>query len=153
MKNIQEKFDGIQSITEYINDNMEANVSEGLKDIFNAVKAKFKKAWEYLKGIVVKAGSYILPVDDNGEVIPAISNLTAGQAYVDGAINTSSTFVKMDKAGAKITGCKTKFEDALKLYGSGDSRKYWLRMLNENNKLELADINEVRLQNADPQAK
>lgn len=156
MKNIQEKFEGIQSITEYINDNMEANVSEGLKDIFNAVKTKFKKAWEYLKGIVVKAGSYILPVNDNGDVIPAISNLTAGQAYVDGAINTSSTFVKMDKAGAKITGCNTKFDDALKLYGeyaNGNSLKYF-KSIKESAELNPDNIiNEVRLQNQDPEAK
>ena len=156
MKNIQEKFNGIQSISEYINDNMEPNVNEGLKDIFNAVKTKFKKAWEYLKGIVVKAGSYILPVNDNGEVIPAISNLTAGQAYVDGAIDKSSTFVKMDKAGAKITGCNTSFDDALKLYGEfakGNSLKYF-RTLKESAELNPDNIvNEVKLQNEDPEAK
>ena len=33
--------------------------------------------------------------------MPAISPLTAGQAYVDGAINKKSTFVKMDKEGCK----------------------------------------------------
>ena len=156
MKNIQEKFNGIQSISEYINDNMEPNVNEGLKDIFNAVKAKFKKAWEYLKGIVVKAGSYILPVNENGEIIPAISNLTAGQAYVDGAIDKSSTFVKMDKAGAKITGCNTSFDDALKLYGEfakGNSLKYF-KTLKESAELNPDNIvNEVKLQNEDPEAK
>lgn len=156
MRNIQEKFEGIQSITEYINDRIEPNVNEGLKDIFNAVKAKFKKAWEYLKGIVVKAGSYILPVNENGDVIPAISNLTAGQAYVDGAIDKRSTFVKMDKEGAKITGCKTSFDDALKLYGEyakGNSLKYF-RSLKESAELNPDNIiNEVRLQNQDPEAK
>lgn len=156
MRNIQEKFEGIQSITEYINDKIEPNVNEGLKDIFNAVKAKFKKAWEYLKGIVVKAGSYILPVNENGDIIPAISNLTAGQAYVDGAIDKRSTFVKMDKEGAKITGCKTSFDDALKLYGEyakGNSLKYF-RSLKESAELNPDNIiNEVRLQNQDPEAK
>lgn len=156
MRNIQEKFEGIQSITEYINDKIEPNVNEGLKDIFNAVKAKFKKAWEYLKGIVVKAGSYILPVNENGDIIPAISNLTAGQAYVDGAIDKRSTFVKMDKEGAKITGCKTSFDDALKLYGEyakGNSLKYF-RSLKESAELNPDNIiNEVKLQNQDPEAK
>ena len=156
MRNIQEKFEGIQSITEYINDKIEPNVNEGLKDIFNAVKAKFKKAWEYLKGIVVKAGSYILPVNENGDIIPAISNLTAGQAYVDGVIDKRSTFVKMDKEGAKITGCKTSFDDALKLYGEyakGNSLKYF-RSLKESAELNPDNIiNEVRLQNQDPEAK
>lgn len=156
MRNIQEKFEGIQSITEYINDKIEPNVNEGLKDIFNAVKTKFKKAWAYLKGIVVKVGSYILPVNENGDVIPAISNLTAGQAYVDGAIDKRSTFVKMDKEGAKITGCKTSFDDALKLYGEyakGNSLKYF-RSLRESAELNPDNIiNEVRLQNQDPEAK
>lgn len=156
MRNIQEKFEGIQSINEYINDNMEANVSEGLKDIFDAVKTKFKKAWEYLKGIVVKVGSYILPVDDNGEVIPAISDLTPAQAYKDGMINISSTFVKPTKEGSKITGLKTNFDDALKLYGpfaKGNSLKYF-RTLKESAELNPDNIiNEVRLQNQDPEAK
>ena len=156
MRNIQEKFEGIQSITEYINDKIEPNVNEGLKDIFNAVKTKFKKAWAYLKGIVVKVGSYILPVNENGDVIPAISYLTAGQAYGDGAIDKRSTFVKMDKEGAKITGCKTSFDDALKLYGEyakGNSLKYF-RSLRESAELNPDNIiNEVRLQNQDPEAK
>ena len=156
MKNIQEKFEGIQSITEYINDNMEPNVNEGLKDIFNAVKSKFQKAWEYLKGIVVKAGSYILPVNDNGEVIPAITDLTPGQAYKDGMIDKRSTFVKMDKAGAKITGCNTNFDDALKLYGEfakGNSLKYF-KTIKESAELNPDNIvNEVKLQNQDPEAK
>ena len=63
MKNIQEKFEETQSLSEYINDKIEPNVNEGLKDIFNIVKSKFKKVWEYMKGIVVKVGSYILSVD------------------------------------------------------------------------------------------
>ena len=33
----------------------------------------------------------------------------------EGYIDKSSTFVKMDNEGAKITGCKTKYEDAKKL--------------------------------------
>lgn len=151
MKSIQESFKNVRPISDMIIEN--GRVDEGLKDIIRAVKNKFKQVWAYLNKVVAKFGSYFLPVDANGNVLPAISPLTAGQSYKDGFINTDSTCVVMDKQGAKITGCKTKFEDALKLYGSGDSRKYWLRMLNESNKLELADINEVRLQNADPQAK
>jgi hypothetical protein len=156
MRNIQEKFNGIQSISEYISDQMEPNVNEGLKDVFKAVKDKFKKAWEYMKGIVVKVGSYILPVNDKGEVIPAITPLTAGQAYADGMINRASTFVKMDKEGAKITGCRTSFDQALKLYGpfaKGNSLKYF-RSIKESAELNPDNIvNEVRLQNQDPEAK
>ena len=157
MKNIQEKFEGTQSLSEYINDKIEPNVNEGLKDIFNIVKSKFKKVWEYMKGIVVKAGSYILSVDDNGDVIPAITPLTAGQAYVDGSINRNSTFVKLDKEGAKITHCNTNFDDALKLYGQfakGNSLKYYRSIKESAEELNPDKIvNEVKLQNQDPEAK
>lgn len=157
MKNIQEKFEETQSLSEYINDKIEPNVNEGLKDVFNIVKSKFKKVWEYMKGIVVKVGSYILSVDNNGNVIPAITPLTAGQAYVDGSINRNSTFVKMDKAGAKITHCNTKFDDALKLYGQfakGNSLKYFRSIKESAEELNPDKIvNEVKLQNQDPEAK
>jgi MoxR-like ATPase len=184
MKNIQESFENIRGISEYIK--TDAQINEGLKDWLKAVKDKFKKAWQYLKGIVVKLGTYFLPVDTNGEIMPAISPLTAGSAYNEGLINTDSTCVVLDKNGAKITGCTTKHEDALKLYGSGDSRQYWGKILEEGDqkqeiatiienymkdlaerrpdlleeteksryiKSELEKINEVKLQNSDPEAK
>ena len=156
MQNIQEKFQNIQPISEYVDSKVEPYVNEGLKDIFNAVKDKFKKVWEYMRGIVVKVGSYILPVNENGEVIPAISDLTPAQAYKDGMIDRSSTFVKPTKEGSKITGLKTNFDDALKLYGlfaKGNSLKYF-RTLKESAELNPDNIiNEVRLQNQDPEAK
>lgn len=184
MKNIQESFKNIRSISDMME--FETPVNEGLKDILKTIKNKFKAAWEYLKGVVVKIGTYFLPVDSNGEIMPAISPLTAGSAYKEGLINTDSTCVVLDKAGAKITGCNTKYEDTLKLYGSGDSRQYWKKMLKEGDqtqeiatvienymkdlaercpdlleeteesryiKSELENINEVKLQNSDPEAK
>lgn len=156
MKNIQESLENVRGISEYIK--TDAQINEGLKDWLKAVKDKFKKAWQYLKGIVVKLGTYFLPVDSEGNILPAISPLTAGSAYNDGLINTNSTCVVLDKNGAKITGCHTKYEDALKLYGSGDSRQYWLKGLKEcqeirNINSESENINEVKLQNSDPEAK
>lgn len=156
MKNIQESFENVRGISEYIK--TDTQINEGLKDWLKAVKDKFKKAWQYLKGIVVKLGTYFLPVDSEGNILPAISPLTAGSAYNDGLINTNSTCVVLDKNGAKITGCHTKYEDALKLYGSGDSRQYWLKGLKEcqeirNINSESENINEVKLQNSDPEAK
>lgn len=153
MRRIQESFANVGNLSDRIcND----RVDEGLKDWIKSIKAKFKAAFEYLKGVVIKAGSYFVPVDRNGERLSAISPLTAGQAYMDGQINKASTCVILDKAGAKITGLKTKYEDALNLYGSGDSRAYWKRSLKECE--EIRDIkgikiNEVKLQNSDPQAK
>ena len=156
MKNIQESLENVRGISEYIK--TDAQINEGLKDWLKAVKDKFKKAWQYLKGIVVKLGTYFLPVDSEGNILPAISPLTAGSAYNDGLIDTNSTCVVLDKNGAKITGCHTKYEDALKLYGSGDSRQYWLKGLKEcqeirNINSESENINEVKLQNSDPEAK
>jgi MoxR-like ATPase len=172
MKTIKESLNSIQKISDYISYKETVQIDEGLKEVFNVIKNKFSKVYTYFKSIVVKVGAYILPVSDKGFIIPSISPLTAGSAYANGYINKASTFVYMDKEGAKITGCKTKPEDALKLYGSGNSISYWERMIreceensNEANKIfesyakehsndcmsqEL--INEVKLHTEDPEA-
>ena len=174
MKNITECFNDTKSISEYISEQV---VDEGLKDIFAAVKNKFKQAYEYLKGLVVKVGSYFVTLDKDGNVEPCISPLTAGQAYKDGKIDKRNTLVVLDKAGSKIVKLNTKLEDAKKLYGSGNSIQYWKQRLNESvesDKTEIneivehwtnivkdqpidpeveAAINEVKLHNEDPQAK
>lgn len=163
MKHIKECLTEIQDITPYLKG--EEKIDEGLKDIFNYVKNKFKQAFMYLKGLVAKVGAYFVPVTDEGLVLPAVSPLTAGSAYAEGYINTASTFVKMDKDGARITGCKTNYEDAKAMYGSGNSIAYWRQLLNENNKeayatileyfnnFEGEPINEVKLHTEDPEAK
>ena len=158
MRNIKESLTEIQDITPYLKG--EEKIDEGLKDILKVVKTKFSQAWAYLKGVVAKFGTYFLPTKEDGTVMNAISPLTAGAAYVDGAINKKSTFVKMDKEGAKITGCKTKFDDAKKLKGSGNSFSYWEQALNEcnDNAYEILTesaltLNEVKLHTEDPEAK
>lgn len=156
MKNIQECFNEVTPLATHME---YATMNEGFKDWLKAIKDKFKQAWAYLKGVVAKFGTYFLPVNDQGEVLPAISPLTAGQAYKDGSINKSSTVVIMDREGAKIVGLKTSSADALALYGSGDSRAYWRKALKECqdlkdiNSVNEEKINEVKLQNEDPQAK
>ena len=130
MKNITESLNEIQNITPYLKG--EEKIDEGLKDIFKVVKDVFKHAFQYLKGVVAKIGTYFIPADENGKLLNVISPLTAGSAYVDGSIDRKSTLVKMDKAGAKITGCKTKFDDAIKLYGYTNTFTYWYQCLNEN---------------------
>lgn len=169
MKNINESLHDIQGISEYLKDKQ---VNEGFADVFKNLKAKFVKAFNYLKSFVVRVGAYFLPTSSNGLIVPAISPLTAGAAYSEGYINTGSTFVKMDKEGAKITGCKTKFEDALKLYGPGNSISYWMQMIKEseedktefnailenyinehaNDVMSEEIINEVKLHTEDPEA-
>ena len=165
MKDIRKCFENMQDITPYIKSE---RVDEGLMDVLKLIKTKIKNAFTYLKGIVGKFGAYFLPMTEDGIILPAITPLTAGAAYKDGYIDKSSTFVKLDKEGSKITGCNTKYEDALKLYGSGNSISYWRQLLKESNDENIANIleyleehneidenlvNEVKLQNDDPEAK
>lgn len=138
MKNIQESLEMTKTIAEYIN---EQQVDEGFKEFVQTVKAKFKAAFEYLKGVVAKFGVYFLPVDKDGNTMNAISPLTAGAAYKEGYINQSNTLVVLDKAGQRITGLRTKYDDAKSLYGSGNSIAYWVRGLKECQ--DLKDINKV----------
>lgn len=181
MTDIRECFSEMQSLSSWISE--QQVVDEGLRDLIAKIKQKFKDCVDYLRNLVARiSGSYWCPVDDAGNVLPAISPLTAGQAYVDGAINTASTLVCMDRAGARATKCKTNPADAKKLYGSGNSIAYWKRMLKESNerfedlknlitedKLEetlkdcpelcyiltdnLKNINEVKMHTEDPEAK
>ena len=150
MKNITECFNETLSISQILESE---SVNEGLKDILKTVQAKFKKAFAYLKGIVVKFGSYFLPTDANGDPMNAISPLTAGQAYKDGAINKASTLVCLNKEGSKIVGLGTNPEAAEKLYGSGNSIKYWRRMIKECEENSGMPINEVKMHTEDPEAK
>lgn len=160
MKDIRESLAEIQSLTDFLNEQTEQNASgeqidEGLRDILNSLKHKFKQVVSFLTGIVAKlTGSYWCPVDDYGNVLNAISPLTAGQAYKDGVINKMSTLVCMMSAGRKLTGCNTKPKDAKALYGSGNSLQYWMKgPLNEDVAEPQKPINEVKMHTDDPQAK
>lgn len=148
MKNIKECFDNTRSISDMIN---EGRIDEGLKDWFNNVKLKFKQAWQYLRGVISKFGTYFVPVDNEGNILGAITPPTAGQAFKEGLINKDSTFITLDREASKIVGFKTKLNDVLKLYGSGNSLKYWSVLESEINDEDI--INEVKLQSEDPEAK
>lgn len=150
MKNISEMFNDSRSISQLVN---EGQIDEGMKDLLKIVKEKFKKAFNYLKGLVVKVGTYFLPVDNEGNVMPAITPMTSGQAYKDGLINKASTFVALGQNESKIVGYKAKLADAKNLYGSGNSIQYWKRMLKESLERNENLINEVKLANEDPEAK
>ena len=109
MLDIRELMKSSQGLTEFINEGRETQLDEGLKDILNSLKRKFKQVTEYLFGWVAKVSSklsYWLPVSDNGEIMPAITPLTAGQAYADGEINIvnlSNATVTSDGKGPRYT--------------------------------------------------
>ena len=158
MKQITEHFSEVSSLSSYIN--KEYRVDEGLKEIFSLVKTKFSQVFSYIKNVVVRFGTYFLPTNEKGELLPVISPLTAGAAYKDGSINKKSTFVHMDKEGGKIVGVNNKMSDALKLYPKESSIKYWDRLIKEGTESEYANIvescktvNEVKLHTEDPEAK
>lgn len=154
MKDIKEALSETISLVDYLNEQREEALDESLKDIITSLKKKFKQVCNYLFGLVAKlTGSYWCPVDDNGQVLNAISPLTSGQAYKDGAINTNSTLVCLGRKGSKLVGLSTKKTDAVKLYGSGNSIEYWKRALNECQQLSDKPINEVKMHTEDPEAK
>ena len=155
MKNLTEMFEQYNTIQDQIN---EDRIDEGLKDLFNTAKEKFKKLVKrvvaYLKHVCVQAGTYFIPIDESGELMSAISPLTMGQAMKEGKIKKDSTFVHLDKEGAKITGHKNNFRDALKLYGKfgQDAIAYWEYCTTKFESANGGDanINEVRLASEDP---
>ncbi len=150
MKDLKESIQGLD-ITEYLSENLVVN--EGLKDMLKNLKKKFKEAWQWVTGLVVKlTGSYWCPADDDGNVLNAISPLTAGQAMKDGSIKKDSTFVALGKKAAKIVGFKANKMDATKLYGSGNSISHWQTLIKEAEENDIP-INEVKMANEDPQAK
>ena len=170
MRNLSEMFESMHSFSQFVNEN--ESVDEGLKDVLDTVKSKFKRVVSWFKKIVVNVKSYWLTVDDAGEVQPAITPLTAGQAYKDGAINKNSTLVVLGKTSARLIGLNTKAINAKSLYGKGNSLDYWraAKLKKENlsdpatdtpawvfeNNGQIDDydkfINEVKLEPADPQA-
>ena len=157
MKNLTEMFENRISIQDQIN---ESRIDEGLKDLFQTVKEKFKKLADkvvaYLKNVCVKAGTYFIPVDNEGELMSAISPLTMGQAMKDGKINKSSTFIHLDKEGSKVTGFKSNLKDTIKLYGKfgQDVIAYWEYCASkfESANGDQANVNEVKLGSEDPEA-
>ena len=149
MKQINEYVENSLSMKQMLENE---SVNEGLKDVLNFVKDKFKQAFAYLKGVVARFGVYFLPVNEAGELMPAISPLTMDAAYKGGMINKSTTCIIADKQGKKITGNSASYKDALALYGSGNSLAYY-RSIYEGTDDIKANVNEVRLQNSDPEAK
>ena len=148
MKNITESFDDIKSIQDLCD---YQQVDEGLKDWFNSAKNLFGKVWNYLKGVVAKFGTYFLPVDTEGNVIPAITPMTAGQAYKNGLTGKDS-FVSLERDAANIVGLKNKAKDYIK-EKKGSSLAYWAKLSAGKPLKESISIDEASLANSDKQAK
>lgn len=165
MKDIRESLKGTPSLLDFIIeqcdtaegfDNLE-QMDEGLKDIFASLKRKFKQVSDWVFGWVARISNklpYWCPVDDEGKIMPAVTPLTACQAYADGYINKNSTLVATTSRKAQsLTGCKTKAKDAISLYGSGNTLNYWKQFFGESEVNSETPINEVKMHTEDPQAK
>ena len=67
MKSIQECFSESLSLKDSIKQN---RVDEGLKDVLNTLKRKFKQVFNLALGIFAKIGHYFATVTDDGLVLP-----------------------------------------------------------------------------------
>lgn len=163
MRNIQESFVGVQPLTDYLQSELDNHVDEGLRDAIDRVKDKLGKlarqvvAWG--KGIVAKLQTWWMVTDEEGNILPCSTPMTAGQAYNDGLINKKSTFVSLGKTSGKLVGRTEAFTGALKMYPSTLEWWKWLskRAVRESNeeefKSQFQQIDEVQMANTDPQAK
>ena len=149
MRNISESFKNIQSLSALCNSE---SIDEGLKDWINSAKNLFGQVWKYLKGVVAKFGTYFLPVDESGEVMPSITPMTAGQAYKEGVIKNPSTFVCLDKSASNIVGLRNKPSDALNV-NKESTLDYWIRLYKNYKPMHESFIDEASLANQDKQAK
>lgn len=159
MEQLMDIRDALQmkSLADFVKESQQ--VDEGIKEVgknvLDFLKRKFVKVIEWFGGLVAKLNSkqsYWCPLDENGDPEPAITPLTAGQAFADGVIGIMSTLVYLSSPQMRrLTGCNTKPSDAKKLYGSGNTLDYWFDLVNES-ELGEKPINEVKLHNSDPQA-
>lgn len=161
MKNIQELLNSRQPLDVYVESSIEdissTMIDESLKDLFNIVKNKFKQAWQYLKGLVVKLGNYfVVPVNNEGNPEPVILPPTMGFAYKAGAIDPSTTFIHLNNDDAKICGLKNNVSGALKLaaYTRYKNKIDYLwdmcKNIKEASDEQIANLCEVKLEADDP---
>lgn len=157
MRNISEVYVDNNSLYDRINESM---LQESLKDrlvsAYNSAKEAFGKLADKIiqgaKNVFGKFGSYFVPIQADGSLLPTVGAYTMGLAYANGDIDRSNTFVKIDKEGEKLTGTKTNLNDVKKLY-KGSTLDYWRQLVKESEESGEANINEVQLANQDPEAK
>ena len=157
MRNISEVYVNDISLYDRINESL---LEEGLKDklvaAYNSAKEAFGKFADKIiqgaKNVFGKFGSYFVPVQADGSLLPTVGAYTMGLAYANGDINHGNTFVKLDKEGEKLTGTKTNLSDVKKLY-KGSTLDFWRQLVKESEEGKPANVNEVQLANQDPEAK
>ncbi len=157
MKNISDLYIDEHSMMDRVNESLiEEGLKEKLLNLYNQAKEGIGKVADKIiqgiKNVYAKFKYYLIPIASDGKLLPTVGGETCGLAYKEGAIDKSSTFIKMDKEGEKLTGLKTNTKDAYKMYGSGNSIQYWNQLIKESQEKEIP-INEVKIGSEDPQAK
>jgi len=124
MKDIRESFGQTRPIVDCIN---EARVNEGLKDMLKVAKDKLgnfaKKVFAWMGGIVAQIQNWFMVTNENGDILPCSTPMTAGYAWKNGMIKKNSTFVGLGKQSGKLVGTSEPFKNALKMYPS--TKEWW----------------------------
>lgn len=157
MRNISEVYVDSNSLYDRINESLlEESLKDRLVSAYNSAKEAFGKLADKIiqgaKNVFGKFGSYFIPMQADGSLLPTVGAYTMGLAYANGDIDRSNTFVKIDKEGEKLTGVKTNLSDVKKLY-KGSTLDFWRQLVKESEESGKANVNEVQLANQDPEAK
>lgn len=180
MKRITECFSQTRDIVEFINNSHVEQVDEGLKDLLKAAKEKLRgiadKVFAWGKSLVAKVSHWFMLTDADGNILPCSTPMTMGNAWKEGLINKSSTFVGLGNNVGKLSGAGSQsFSGALSMYPSVkqywaevfarkmnesakniDGNRYFIESLCESNEKNCPEfnqiLNEVKLGNNDPRA-
>lgn len=129
MKSIRKCLSESRSLGEFVSESM---INEGLKDIINVLKTKFKQVVNLACGLVARIGDYFASVANDGSILPVNAPVNLGVAYKTGAVDRSNTLVVLPKEEAKLAGINTKIDQAYDLYGRDNSIKYWSEFIRES---------------------
>lgn len=163
MRKINEELKDILPISDFMNSKLNEGIASSImnkfKGMYDKVISAFGRLWTK-----VKNSCYWIARNSDGELYPSITPGTTSQAYRDGDIDRSKTCVISSNETKKVTGNNTKPSAAEKLYGSGNSIKYWDSLIKESSETEAWDyiekylegftpINEVKMHTDDPEAR
>lgn len=159
MRNISDLYVDNYSVLDRVNESLRDKNVYMDKSALDNIKAYADKIINVKnKNYYAKFKCYLIPISNDGQLLPTVGGYTMGLAYKDNYIRKDNTFIAMDKEGEKVTGLKTNLKDALKIYGDTSTLKYWQKLIKESVDSSYIDgnnqnINEVRLENQDPEAK
>ena len=157
MKRIQESFKETKSIVDFINESIDGSVNEGLRDMFKSISDKLKgiadKVVMFMNNVAAKFQHWYMLVNEMGETLPCSTPLTMGNAWKEGLIDKSSTFVGLGNAIGKIIGNVESFEKALNLPSyKMNANAYWDSIYEGKGNNADDMVNEVKMANQDPEA-